>query len=816
MKKFFSKNKTPIIVLLSYFFINLLIFYPIFLGKINFNGHLLVSFFSLFGENIAHKSIGWDQIRQLYPYISFNLESIKNFTVPYWNPYIFSGTPHLANLQTGFFYPLGLLGFFLSPQIFWNLMRFSPYFLGAFFTYIYLRHLKLPVLASFLGGQAYGFSLLMFTWGEEVVYFPHGIIWLPLILFFIEKYSESKEKKFLGLLTLASSISIFAGFIQATVYSFIFIFFYLISRFGFKKLIKNHLGINYAMAFLLAIMICSIQLLPSLEIYFNSAREIYNPTTLSNFLNPPQALLSILAPDIFGNPATRNFFHPGTSSYYESIYFVGIPVLIFALIALLFEKKDRLMKFFIGAFFVTVALSVNFTFSKLQILLNIPFISSTIPNRVLFIPTFCLSVLCAFGAAQYAKKRSKNINKILFILFAAYIFLFLDFAIIYKFKLVGFTGEYQHAITSLRNMILPFVIFLCTSILLLFGQKIFEFRKIILQMLIIIALLNNIYLAHKFFSFTERKYVYPQKDIFTFLTKNQGVYRTLNMTGDRLLNNILMQYKIYSPEGYDPSNNKHYLEFISLMNGNKKGDYSRTVAELKFSKDPQDFISDNSQKKLVNLLGVKYFIVEKVKAPVFVENNFKVVFTEDGEKGFAIIENPNVSKRAFLTSNFENYQNDNAKIITNNYSRRALDITSKILSPDFDSQNKIIIEANAPVLTGNPSGGIANIVSYGPNEVLINTESGNPNLLFLSDNYYPGWKATIDGQPTEILRADYIFRAVSLPAGSHLVRFYFDSDLYKIGKAMSLLGLLAVLLVYFVNHRRLFNFSFSKKVLNKR
>lgn len=803
MNRSFYKNKTHLIVLLSYFLINLVVFYPIFLGKVNFNGHLLVSFFSIFGENIAHKSIGWDQIRQLFPYISFNLESIKNLSIPYWNPYIFSGTPHLANLQTGFFYPLSFLGFFLGPQTYWNLMRFSPYFLGAFFTYIYLRQLKLPLHASFLGGQAYGFSLLMLTWGEEVVYFPHGIIWLPLILFFIEKYSESKAKKFLGLLTLATSISIFAGFIQATVYSFIFIFFYLISRFGYKKLIKDHLGINYVIAFAAAVLVCSIQLLPSFEIYFNSAREIYNPTSLSNFLNPPQALLSIFAPDIFGNPATRNFFHPGTSSYYESIYFVGIPVLIFALAALLSRKKDRLMKFFVGAFFVSVALSLNFAFSKLQILLNIPFISSTIPNRVLFIPTFCLSVLCAYGAALYTKKRSENLNKILLVLLAVYVFLFLDFVTIYKYKLIGFTGEYQHAITSLRNLILPFIIFMFTSILLLLGQKLFKFRKIVLKVLIFMAILNSIYLAHKFFSFTESKFVYPQKDLFTFLQKNQGVYRTLNMTNDRLLNNILMQYKIYTPEGYDPSNIKSYIEFISLMNGNEKGDYSRTVAEYKFSKNPEQFITDDTEKRLVNLLGVKYFIVEKEKVPVFTQNNFKSVFLEDREKGFAIIENPDVSKRAFLVSDFENYQSKNIKNLENNYSQAAVDISSKISSPDFDYQNKIIVLAGNPINVGKSSDGIADIYTYRPNEVVINTKSEEPKLLFLSDNYYPGWKATVDGKKTNIMKADYTFRAISLPAGPHIVRFYFKSDLYEIAKYISALSLFLVFVIYFINYKKL-------------
>jgi len=801
--RFFVKNKTNVAVLISYFLINLVFFYPLLLGKININGHLLVSYFELFGENISYKNIGWDQIRQLYPYISFNLDSIKNFSVPYWNPYIFSGTPHLANLQTSFFYPLSFLGFFLNTLTQWNLMRFSPYFLGAYFTYIYLREIKLKTLASYFGGLTFGFSLLMITWGEEVVYFPHSIIWLPLILYFIEKYYEKKDKKFLGFLILVTSTSIFAGFIQATIYTFIFIIFYLFFRFGYKYLILTKVGTNYFVAFSISILICAIQLGPSLELYFNSAREVYNPMLISAFLNPPQALLSLFAPDIFGNPSTWNFSHPGNSAYYESIYFIGISALLFALVAISNKSKNNLIKFFKITFIISVILSLNFVISKLQIYLKIPFFSSAIPNRILFIATFSLSVLSAYGANMYLVKKENNILKILVIIILIYTFLVIDLIIIYFYKWNTFNGNFQFAYTSLKNLILPIIIFSLSSLLLFAGNKIIKIKNFVLIVIILFALLNNFYLAQKFFSFSEKKFVYPQKDIIKFLQQHQGEYRTLNMTNNRLLNNILMQYKIYSPEGYDTSNIKSYLEFISLMNGNKIGDYSRTVAELKISKNPEDFIFDTTQRKLINLLGVKYLIVEKEKVPVLEKGNYIKVFSEESEKGFAVLENPEVSKRAFLVSEFEIYQTKNTKNMVNNYTQDSLNISSKILSPGFDYKNKIIIEESKPISSFKPSVGTADITTYRPNEVTINTRSDTPKFLFLSDNYYSGWKATIDGQQTDIIKANYTFRAVHLSEGTHIVRFYYDNDIYKISKYISLASLLAVIFIYFINFKKI-------------
>ena len=54
---------------------------------------------------------------------------------------------------------------------------------------------------------------------------------------------------------------------------------------------------------------------------------------------------------------------------------------------------------------------------------------------------------------------------------------------------------------------------------------------------------------------------------------------------------------------------------------------------------------------------------------------------------------------------------------------------------------------------------------------MLAVETPTPQLLFLSDAYYPDWQATIDGREAKILRADYAFRAVVVPAGNHEVTF---------------------------------------------
>jgi hypothetical protein len=116
------------------------------------------------------------------------------------------------------------------------------------------------------------------------------------------------------------------------------------------------------------------------------------------------------------------------------------------------------------------------------------------------------------------------------------------------------------------------------------------------------------------------------------------------------------------------------------------------------------------------------------------------------------------------------------------------------LFEDFDPTQTVTLEqsqvGNLPE-TGDwrleVEGGAIEFVKYESNEIVLAVEMPAAGWLVLSEVYYPGWQATVDGKRAEVLRADYTFRAVTLPPGTHVVEMTFAPQTWRIGVVMSAL-----------------------------
>ncbi|MDI6736851.1 MAG: YfhO family protein, partial [bacterium] len=166
---------------------------------------------------------------------------------------------------------------------------------------------------------------------------------------------------------------------------------------------------------------------------------------------------------------------------------------------------------------------------------------------------------------------------------------------------------------------------------------------------------------------------------------------------------------------------------------------------------------------LLDVLNIKY-VVSKFDVKM---KQLKLVYEDESIK---LYWNTACLPRAFLVPK--------VRVIKDR--QRVLEEMSGV---DFDPRKEIILEEeiqNSEFRIQNPESRIQNsesripksrIISYQPNKVIITASSPTDCLLFLSDTYYPGWLAFIDGKPTKIYRANYTFRAINFPKGTHTVEF---------------------------------------------
>lgn len=707
-----------------------------------------------------NKAQYFDVLRQLYPWKTFSINSLKQGNLPLWNPYNFSGTPLLANIQSAVFYPFNIL-YFLLPQIStWSLLVFLQPFLASFFTFLYARKIGVSRIGSAFSAASFAFSSFMTVWLEYNT-IGQVILWLPLILLSIENLIIDKSKSFSIwslILTFSLVASLFGGHIQIFIYLFVFSFIYSFIRGGKSGFLL--------ILFLLPLGLGAVQLIPSLELIGQAARSshLYSDI-IHKILIQPWQLAMMFVPDFFGNPATRNYLISDT--YIGKVTSVGLVPLLFVLLAI-FRKKNQFIKFFLWtSFFILLFVTLN-PFTYFLYKFKIPFISDSAPTLSIFLLCFSFSILSGFGVDSFREENWAFKKYLYWILPIVAIFSALWFSLLLI--------PHNFVSIALRNLAYSTAILAISLIIIFFTILNSRLKVMILICLLILATFDLWRSFQKFNPFVAKELAYPSVSVIDFLSNNAGVNRIWGYRAANIDANFATKYSIFSPEGYDPLYPKRYGEFIQ---SSKEGylatqftDQTRSDAILNFGK-----------KEALDLLGVKYVLDRDENASTqdtFPIDQFSLIYQKDGWK---IFENKKALPRVFLASDYRVAKNPS-------------EFEKIFFAKDFDSIKTIILEKEIDADLNKEGKNSAQLLSYAPNEIRISTNADGNRLLFLSDTYYPGWKAYVDGRKTEVYRADYAFRTAVIPAGHHVIVFLYDPLSFKIGYAVSFLsiGLLIILL----------------------
>ncbi|MGB8648749.1 MAG: YfhO family protein, partial [Anaerolineae bacterium] len=184
-------------------------------------------------------------------------------------------------------------------------------------------------------------------------------------------------------------------------------------------------------------------------------------------------------------------------------------------------------------------------------------------------------------------------------------------------------------------------------------------------------------------------------------------------------------------------------------------------------------------------LNVRYVLARRSTA---MPSNFKRVF--DGASGVSVWENQTWLPRARVVYSSIVMSDPKQTLAT-------------LQDPRYDPRQVVLLEkGTAHTVDRAGDEGAVEITGYGPNEIDLKVADGADRYLVLSEIYYPGWHALVDGQDAEVLHADSIFRAIVLSPGPHQVRMIYDPLSFKVGAIISILTLLAVIVVVLFAWRR--------------
>lgn len=737
-----------------------------------------------------------DIISLTYPLRLLSINLLKSGEWPLWNPYILSGTPLLANFQSAALNPLNILYFLTGNfSLIWSFQILLQPFLASLFLYLFLRSQKLSKGAALYGSFIWGFGGFVGIWaGYNTVI--HAILTLPLALWAVWSI---KDNVWSGpALSFSVFYSIVSGNPPMTVILLITSGLYAVWVYDndWKKYFRALIFVIFGVA------LSAPLLLTGLNVMNASIRDVDTIAFTAGIKYLPVfKLITFIAPDFFGNPATLNVWKQAGLYDNLTVYLGAIPFMLFisSFFHFYLGEKRRLIHFFWFLFAFSLLLAIKNPVSAYVGNLPVLGLSAMVMTRFTVLSGLSIAVCSAIIIDELLSGRSKFVNwraSLIFSLGIIIIFLIMTqgvgFLAAKELPHLIFDGQkilqdlISFARTAFRNSVIPigliFSSFITLMLLLLWPGQAFKKggwpRLLAVIFLSSLTFFEFFRFYHKYNTFTHKEYLYPQTPITDFLATQSGRFAREN--GEVIPSNTWMPYNLKSASGYDTLHSLRYNQFLSLVAGNHLTDTSSRYAEIK------DF---NNQ--FFNYLGVTHIVTIKRKSGVpdpggeisyiFPDNLYPRV-TEWGKT--AILGNP----RSFpLIYSVDNYL----------VSKSTDETEKELLSIDLH---------NTAVLEDDP--GLSNLskadlykISIEDQKTTFDVTSPTGTLIVTSISFSDGWHLKVDGNETPIFVVNHAFIGFSVPAGAHFVEFVYHPHEFDLGLIVSAFSLVLLLLYNKINYR---------------
>jgi hypothetical protein len=755
-------------------------------------------------------SIPYDIQEWHYPQLAFLGHALARGDFPLWNPHIYGGMSFVGEINAALFYPVNLavlwIGGLLHDGIPYRLIEFElalHYLLAGWGAYWLARtfHVSVPaavitavvyMCGPYLASQAQHLGLVM------------GAAWVPFVLAAAMRSIQRNGLLWPTMLALSLAIVIVTGFVPATAALAVTLL--LMYLWAIAKAIATHReGAERASRVLLrglwaaalAFGLTAVQLLPFIELGMAS---IAVDRSLSRVVGPSlTTAVTTFIPQFFNSQSAANYW--SAADITQSYFYLPPLVLVFAVAGAALSKRRDAVWLAIGAATALLLASREITvvlpfFSRLPAALLGPFELFT------FRLFYDLGIGLLAGIGLDALLRTREVDHSVWV--RRTVTATLAMLAAGTLAVMVYASRWLDAVTSdgrvtavadnarvmLASSIAALIWIALTALFVAMASRHRQAPARHLELAAAFALIVIplcVHGSHQRFN-TDRVAAAFKLGPTYEIGGRTGVVAFLQQQRDRqppfrIESSGAMGWRWATATqlwAVDHANGDDPL--LPTDTGAFRAAFSRRQ-HLARRFDDVDLNSP-----LLNLMNVRYVIgaaADGVTTDVHPldrdapADQFPLVFAD----WYKVFENRSALPRALMVPN--------AEVVTDR--TRALDM---LATGAIDPREHVLLEEPVPLgpnHTGHERGPSAASVRYTPLEsdrVRIDVQNGRGGMLVVLDPYWPGWVATVDGAPSRILRANYLFRAVPLTAGDHVVEMKYQPLSFRFGGLVTALSVL--------------------------
>jgi len=699
----------------------------------------------------------------VYPFLAFVRERLLDGHLPLWTASLNGGQPFLAAYQAAVFSPLTWTALLVPLPQATVAIAILRLLVGGVGMFVFIRGLGLSRGAAFVAGTAYLLNPFSVIWLEHP---PGGVPpWLPWMLHAATRAGEGRRFGPAGL-ALATALVLLGGHPHTGLFCAAFGTAWAIaaaaSTADRELRVRRIAAVVAALA--LAAAVVAIQVLPFIEYLFQSRGYAWRQFTGLNPLSAPAStLIAALVPRFLGEHHADTY--AGALNYLEQTMYAGIPVLMLAVVGAsvgIAAPRRHWRAIFFAATCVLATLAVYGAPGVLHIISVLPLVKSATLTRIPIVAITSAIVVAAFGVDALAT-RASDVDRRRAMLAGTGAALAIAAAILAALAMQrSFLLRSMLSVETWRWSLWALLLAAGTWLTLVaFARRHLERGPVVVALTVIVAL--DLFVAGAgFHRLQPADRVYPAVAELTRLQREPGPFRVVGAKGALMPNSALV-YGLQDVRAYDGLGVAWYADLLD--------------AALAWSQAHQQHELHGADSRVLDLLGVRYLLAPP-EFPVDPAHWDHVADTTA-----PLYRNRREQPRAALVDG---------------YVIAAADARRRLRDGAIDVRRDALLDAD-PALADRPERaasadavGTARIATYEHERVTIDTDAPGRRLLVLSDTWFPGWRATVDGTPTPILRANVAFRAVPLSPGRHRVVFEYAPASFRNGAAITGVALLLI------------------------